>query len=225
MAITTYISAADLAVRFADTDYTAAQRTEALEGSFGLVNSYISAEVRIPAIGPDGTVPEVLKHIQWKFYMYILQTMNQGHTEELTELFNETVEMCRQIQQNDLIVNEVQVTESQIGWNLLEGTSTDGLVYIKGTPPVLETEYVVTATSANDSYTADATFSVTRSDLAAAVATLTGSREWQPVDGNFSIRFDGKFDLGDTWTIKGIPDNLDKIQKQSSVFKTVSLIY
>lgn len=213
MAQRTYISTTEAAEYFPlDSDYTAAQRASALNRSFGLVNSFISRSVSIPELsGWDGetsvNAPEVLKQCQAEFYRYVLQSSNDGASDELTDAYNATVDKLRGIQEGDLSLPS-QIYEHQSGWHITEkDTSQDkGDLYISGPSPLFKRNYKFIITASG--YPAALTYDVYSDEQLASIESHTGSYDSETtIDSSFSVRFVGYWDVDDEIHIVGIPSS------------------
>ena len=228
MALTSYITEAEGALHFPSaSEYSAAQRTEALETSFSMVNSFLNSTVNLPAIAEDGTIPGLLKVGQVRFYQWILESANQGWTEDGQALHDNNAEFLSKLTNNELLISELQDTARDIGWTLQATDVTDGYVYIKGYPPAVETELIFTVSSSGTKYIAtdEVTFTVKRRDTEGTYATFTADYDWvQPIGTEYiELRFDGQFTADETFTVKGIPSTSD-IASTNQVIKQSTLL-
>jgi len=225
--ITTYITATEANYYYPqDSQYSVAQKAQALSDSFGLVNSYIGGRLKLPAVAPwDGgtsvQAPHVLKVLQSGFYRWLLLTMNNGYTEELADEEARLLERCAGIQQSEIIVPGQQTTELDAGWHVTEYSCTDnkGGVEVRGTAPLLRWYYTLTITSLTTKYPADITFDVNRDDQAAARETdvAASADGFVSVDGSmFEVRFTGQWKAGDTVQVRGVPAASVNAERKSS---------
>lgn len=247
MAITTYITSTEANYLYNnDASFTANQRTNALTVSFGLVNDYLNSALAVPVMTEwDGTstieAPSVLKVAQGRFYQWILETGNIGHTDELQALFDSVKEMVQGITANEIAVSTAMVFEAEAGWHITSitrgtGFETTGGVYVRGTPPTYRSFYRITTAGigegeAHDTggYVADEDFTWTAyrsDDDAARVSTQVPTWEWQSVDSAFEIRWDGQWGDGCTIYITGIPESdVNKKTPQKNDIKQALLRY
>jgi len=226
MAVQTYISIDEAYNLYPSTsEYEAEQQASALQVSFSLVNSFLDGTLNVPVVMEDGSIPGILKIVQARFFQWVLESANSGWSQEIQNLFDSTSEMCRKLGANELLISEVSTTGVQLGWNLIDSNLTIGKVFIDGTAPELETTYLFECTTSGTNYVADTEWQVTRSDSATVLYTLAGSYDWQDVDpdGYLQIRFDGQFIGGETFTVKGVPEDVNVVStnpiiKQSEVY-------
>lgn len=246
MAITTYITAAEAQSYFTSfkdygDDPTLAalsdRQTLALTASFGLVNSYISSKLAVPVVGEwDGAstifAPEPLKMLQAQFAQYLLEFGNVGYTEELNNLYQSVVAQCRAITQNELVVNQAEVFESQVGWHITSRTnSANGGVYVRGTPPVLK-EFYTLSCGAGQVATAYPSGIYLVAKNAKSNSAITGFSnlnqnwyEWQTIDGKFQIRFDGQWATAWEVLITGVPEEMVNAAAPTNTLKQSDLRY
>ena len=238
MAIQTYITSTEATESFPqDTDYSSAERTSALERSFGLVNSNINSKLAVPVVGEwDGestiNVPQVLKLAQCLFYRYVLELSNTGWTEELRELFKDALDLTRGITENELTVPSAQTFAHDAGWHITKITQSSdiGSVQVRGSSPDRRKHYkIVISTGGTAEYVAagTATFTAYRSDTEAAVVTGQAlDYDWQMVHDTFEIRFDGQWNNGDEILISGIPETeIDTASKPDNVLRSSPVTY
>ena len=202
--------------------YEPEQITLALTTSFSLVNSFLDSTVPTPVTTVP--VPGILQIVQSRFAQYVLEHTNNGWSQELQNLFDSTIVMCKGLSSQELLISEISTTNQELGWNLTDSTLTIGKVFVDGTAPDVETEYTFTMTVSGTQYVADTEWDVTRSDSATTLYTIAGSYDWQDVgDGYLQIRFDGQFIGGETFKVTGIPETLDVVStqpiiKQSTIY-------
>jgi len=218
--VSSYLTSAEATLRFNDADYGVTVKAAALADSFGLTNSYLAPTIKVPV----GSSPVVLKQIQLRFYRWCLQTYLQGQTEELQDLFDATVEICRSVQQHELLI-DTQTAEIGVGWSITGISTTSGKAWMSSSPPpVRPVSYVLTC--AEDAWAVDTvSFTVTRDDDDATLETVSLSTTEAVIDGSFGISITGEWAISDTITISGKPDVSNKVSPSSSTFKTVSLAY
>jgi len=225
MAVTSYLTIDEAYNLYPSTsEYEAEQQDAALQTSFSLVNSFLDGALNVPVVVEDNSVPGILKIVQVRFLQWVLESANHGWSEEVQALFDATAEMCRKIGANELLISEVSITANEIGWNVVESSTTLGKVFVWGYAPDVETTYEFTCTVSGTNYVADTEWEVTRSDSADILYTLTGNFDWQIVDtdGYLYIRFDGQFVGGEGFTVKGVPytantKSINPVIKQSEV--------
>ena len=235
MAIQTYITSTEANYFFnGDTNYTSAQKTNALTVSFGLVNDFVNPVLKIPVVGEwDGEstieAPQVLKVAQGSFYQWVLERGNHGYTDELNDLYNATAEMLRSLTQNELSAAVAQTYAHEAGWHITSVTRTAnvGEVYVRGTSPLIRKNYkIVISTGGSAEYVAGGTasFDAYRSDTEAAVVSAQLlDFEWKTVHDTFEIRFDGQWNNGDTIRIVGIPESkVDTVSPPKNVLTQVN---
>lgn len=232
--LTTYISAAEANYYFPnDSDYSAAQKTNALKASFGLVNAYINKEVAIPVIsvwnGEDTVnAPETLKVAQGQFYEYILKRSNDGSSDELEDMYNATANRLRGIQQGEVSIPDAQTYEHETGWSITERNCAQDLgdMYVERYPkPALKYNYrlVVTASGYGDTITFDAY----NDSSATAVGSYTNDWDsWTTVDNKFNVRFVGYWDEDDEVRLVGVPSSAtDAVTSDGPVLRQTDIAY
>jgi len=208
-------------------DYTSSLQAEALSQSYGLVNSHISSELRIPAIKPDGQAPSILKIAQCKFYRYLLEFSNMGFTEENQNLYNTTAEMLSKITANELTVPDLQTYPTDIGWHLVDQSITNGSIYARGSPPTQRTQYNVSFYHTGSAYPTASYMKFTRTDSDTVKATMTGSYDWVALTldtESIELRFDGHFTASDSFGVLGIP-RVDNMSTTKHVIKQGKVYY
>lgn len=225
MAVTTYITLDEAYNLYPPTsEYEAEQQTTAQQTSFSLVNSFLDGTLNVPVVMEDGQIPGILKIVQARFMQWVLESANHGWSQEIQSLFDSTAELCRKIGANELLISEVSIGASEIGWNVIDSVITLGKVFVDGDSPDVETTYIFTCTTSGTNYVADTSWEVTRTDSDTILYTLTGAYDWQSVDSLLYVRFDGKFLSGETFTVKGVPFTLD-IKSTNPVIKQSTVYY
>ena len=204
--------------------YDPEQITIALETSYSMVNSFLDGAYNIPVVGSDGVIPGIVKVIQSRFAQYILEFSNNGWSQELQNLFDNTATVCKGLGANELLISEVATTSAEIGWSVTSTNLSLGKVWVDGEAPELETEYTFTCVTSGTNYVADTSWEVVRSDSNTVLYTITGDFDWQDVgDGYLLVRFDGQFVSGETFKVLGVPDTFDvkstnPVVKQSTIY-------
>lgn len=202
-------------------DYEPEQIQIALDASFSLVNSFLDATIKIPAIDNAGGIPYILKIHQAKFFQYVLEGTNIGYSDELKNLYDATAAQLKQITVNELIVSEIQTTSVEIGWNVVDYKSAAGKVYVDGTPPPYN--YSLNFKCITGGYPQETKWDVYRSDSDEVFVTVNGSFEWTSVENTgLLFRLDGQFVIDDGFTVQGIPDTKNIVSakpiiKQSTI--------
>ncbi len=230
MAIQTYITSAEANYYFPnDTDYDVAIRTNALSTSFGLVNGFISPEVKVPQISLwDGessvNAPYALKLAQGQFYRYILQSSNDGYNQELEQMYEAVSNKLRGLKQHEVALPN-QVFSHQTGWSVVEKNVTNSLgdmeLNILSSDPLYKRFYNIVVTASG--YANALTYDVYRDDSASILETHTGSyTTWTMIDNSFEVRFMGYLNTNDNFRIAGIPSQ--EINSVSTVGPTLTLI-
>ncbi len=142
MALTTYITSAEATYFYDDANYAAAEKSQALTISFGLLNGYLNSALEIPIVpewnGSDTTITAsaVLKLGQGKFYEYLLRRGEVGDTPEVKDVFNAAVEYVQSITQEQLTIPSAGTYEREVGWHLVSKSNTGGGdCFIKGSAP------------------------------------------------------------------------------------------
>lgn len=244
MAITTYITPAEAQLYFSNfadygTDPTLAvlsdRQTLALTASFGLVNSYISSKLSVPVVGEwDGAstiaAPEPLKMAQAQFCQYLLEFGNVGFTDELDKLHKSIIATLRAITQNELVVNQSEIFDAQVGWHIVSRTnSANGGVEIRGTPPLNKSFYRLVCGSLQTTTQYPSGIRVTgyRSDSATARQTNVTADwyTWQVFDSAFEIRFDGQWATSWEVLVSGVPESAVNSAAPTNVLKQSDIAY
>jgi hypothetical protein len=208
-------------------DYSSSLQGDALSASYGLVNSFVSSELRIPAISPDGQSPSILKIAQLKFYKYILEFSNMGQTDENQELYDKTAEMLSKITQNELTVPDVQTFPTDIGWHLINQSIANGSAFIRGGYPSVRTQVNVNFYHTGSAYPTASYMKFVRTDSDSVIATMTGSYDWASLtldDVSVELRYDGKFSASDSFGILGIPGENIVVEKDTLKQRPINLL-
>jgi len=209
-------------------EYAPEQIDMALTNSYSMINSFLDGNYNIPVVGQDGVIPGIVKVMQSRFAQYLLEFTNNGWSNELQNLLDNTIVLCKGLGANELLISEVSTTGQEVGWNLIDSTLTLGKVFIEGEAPELETTYTFTMTENSVPsglyYVADTEWEVVRSDSASVLYTLTGNYEWQDVDGYLRVRLDGQFMYGETFKVKGVPSTAD-IKSINPIIKQSTVMY
>jgi len=204
--------------------YDATDQSEALATSFGLVNSYIAPEVKIPAVTEwDGqaqavNAPAVLKLAQARFIQYLLEFQNVGYTTEGQELFDSIVAILRGIVDGDLSIPGTEQTNVQTGWSQPYVSCSRGFItinnpgsYSPAYPVTYQIEIDSDSTSLNpygDYNTTDyATFKWREyGDADWREEEVKADRRWSYIGNHgLTIAFTGIFAMGDTWNLLATP--------------------
>ena len=232
--IQTYITSTEANYYFPnDTDYSSAVRADALSTSFGLVNSFISADVVPPVVGYwDGestiNAPQILKLVQGQLYRYVLQSSNDGYNEELEALFNAIADKIRGLKQHEVSLPS-QIFEHQVGWNVvgksISGSLGDIDLYYENSPPLYKRFYNLVVTASG--YAGSLTYDVYRDDSPSVLESHTGTYStWTIIDNSFSVRFVGYLDTNDSFRIAGIPDeNINAINTDGPKLRMTPVAY
>jgi len=235
--IKTYITATEANVYYPQDDqYTVAQRALFLEDSFGLVNSYLQAEIKVPAVAPwDGEAgsvdaPRLLKVLQADFYRWLLIKSNHSSSPELDDLYDSIKEKCEAIQQNELFVPEIQTTANEPGWNITEKNNAGNIgdIFVRGSAPALRTFLKITITTGG--YPSAIAYDYYTSEQAAALGSIAArdSYHWQYVDAELGleVRFTGQWTAADTIYIDGVPtSDVDTVTPSNTIQqKSVSYV-
>lgn len=227
-----------------DTNYSSDEKTNALEASYGLVNSYIAPGVKVPtlqAFDPQAETieaPAVLKYSQANFARCILMQQDLGNTSYVQELWDATVEILRGIQEGDLLVEGGQYGDDSIGWVVAVASSAGGKIHIKNEttyPHDYPVSYVLEIDSVGDDLypyssantSSYATFKIKEYGSSAWASTeQLAENRWKVVGVHgLTILFEGKFDNGDTWTIRGIPEQYKNINTDDTQIRSAKLSY
>ena len=216
--MTSYITQAEALKLYPQiADYQQEQIDLALTTSYSLVNSFLNNTLPIPAVTEKGEIPGVIKMIQLRFMQWVLESSNQGYTDELQLLYDKTADMAKSLTKNE-IVSEIENTGPDLGFNILDKQLSEGSVYLHGTP--IENviyRFVVTT----EGYADTVEFDVYKSNSAAVFMHIKGSSlTWQSVE-ELLVRMDGNFSAGEEFTIRGIPQQ----QTRTSTFKQVEALY
>jgi len=203
--ITTYITPAEYETAVGSdqyANYETSQIQQSVSMSFSMVNSYLSAGIKVPAISDDGSIPGVLKHCQQRFINYLLDYNSNSQRDENEKNFNQTVTLLKGIGLNELNISEVKDSVADIGWNLIDSNCTLGSMEIRGLCN-LDTEYTLTCNLAG--YAGTATFSVLRKDNTSqnGINTHFDWYSWNDNFNQFEYRFDGYFTLNQYIVIRG----------------------
>lgn len=223
--IDTYITSTEANYFFTnDSDYATNVKSNALETSFGMVNTYIAPTIELPVIGQwDGIgdtldSPKLLKVCQARFYQWILESGNMGHTDELQNLYEATAEILRGIRQEDFAL-PTSKSADMVGWHIIERDSeSNGEMLCKGLAPTLSQTYQIEITTGG--YPSDIIYDVYRSDSNTAILTdQVGSFDWGNVNGEFDIRFDGQHSADEYYVVRGIPSSDVTVPTDSKTIK------
>ncbi|BDQ01940.1 MAG: hypothetical protein KatS3mg036_0494 [Ignavibacterium sp.] len=222
--MTSYLTADEAILFYPQAEqYSVEQIDLALKTSFSLVNSFLDATLKLPAIDSAGQIPYILKIHQARFFQYVLESMNIGYSDELKNLYDVTAESLKKITQNELIVSELQITPIEIGWNLKGVSLQQGSVYIKGTAPDIAYSLVFVCTQGG--FPAQTIWDVIRSDSDERFTEFEGSFDWKALEGTpLQIRLDGKFFQGDSFTVFGQPET-KKIASPNRILKQAGVLY
>lgn len=213
MAITTYITAAQATLFYNDAAYSANDKTQALELSFGLMQGHLNSSLHVPIVPEwDGSstslsAPAVLKIGQGMFYEYVLRRGQVGNTPEVWDVYNTAKEYAESITQEQLTVPEGQTFPSEAGWHITAKSNTGGGdVYIRGgsSPKFTEPLKMVITNAASASYPATFTYSLYAPGRSASTVSTGNatSVDWLAVTGPdgdqpFEIRWSGKWTNAD----------------------------
>lgn len=188
-------------------EYDPEQQSKALEGSFSLVNSFLPSNIKVPVIQDDGKTPAILQIFQVKFFQWILETSNQGYTDELNNLYNATSEALGKLTTNELLISEATITTPEIGWSIIENSVTGGSVFVQGVADVLPYTLTFTVSSTGVNYADTTVFEVKKSNSDTVIGTITGSSDYQTVlNTTLGIFFDGQFANGEYFKVKNLPE-------------------
>ena len=229
MALTSYITNAELLLHFPNaSEYSSDQITEALTTSFSMVNSFLSAIINLPAIGSSGEIPGLLRIGQVRFAQYILESSNQGWTQELQNLHNHTAEYLSKLTNNEVLISEITNTQKDVGWVVQSTTASSGHIFTRGASPTVFTEltFTVTSTGTNYVFNGAVTFDVKRRDRSATYTEIVANYDWKfPISTeNIEIRFDGQFTEDEVFTIKGTPKTVS-LSSTNQVIQQSTLLY
>jgi hypothetical protein len=221
----TYVTSTEMTYFYAQfLDYLTTERTEALKVSYGLTNSFLSSAVRVPAVQAwDGeaeevNAPAILKLAQARFCQYLLEQHNMGWTDESQNLYDGNVAMLRDVREGELNVESVQVSLAQSGWTIVGADSDTGTLNVLA-PSVYGYDYPVTYLIEIDSQDDGLYPYSTNNDSQYATYKWKelGDSAWRDTEQkcrprwdsvgthSLSILFEGKFDGGDSWTIRAEP--------------------
>jgi phage gp36-like protein len=104
-----YLTKEDAPLYFSNiTEFESVQIEKALEKACSLVNSFLHPDIPLPAIAADGTIPGILTIAQARFTQWILESANQGYTEELQNLYQSTASMLAKLTNEELKLSEVK---------------------------------------------------------------------------------------------------------------------
>lgn len=240
MALTrTYISETEAGYAFSNfSEYTADQKSWALQESYLLVNSWLRPEITIPPVeiwdGIEDVViaPSVLKLAQAQFVKYLLMQRNMNFDESVQGIYDATVQMLKEVQQGDLAI-ETQVSSSVVGSYIVDTSSPlSGTMVVSPEWYGSESDrYIVEIDSVGDLYP----YSVYNTSSYCTYKWRTQSSDW--IDetqtcktdwtqiGNCLIRFTGILSEGDTWTIQGTPASDQNLATESPVFHQANISY
>lgn len=205
------------------TEYEPEQQQLALNISYSMVNSFLDSTMKLPAISVIEETPGILKTAQVRFFQWVLESSNHGWSEELQNLHDHTAELCRKITANELIVSEIQTTQQEIGWNIIQSAITMGQIYIDGEAPEYNTHYTFKVISTGTNYVADSVFQIKRSDSDEVYKIINGSYDWQSID-ELEIRFDGQFIENESFVIVGVPNSFNVVSAQP-IIKQSTVLY
>ena len=222
----TYITETEAGYSFSNfSEYTADQKTWALQQSYLMVNSYIRPEITIPPVeiwdGHSDTViaPSILKHAQAELCKYLLIQRNQTWEEDVDNIKNSVVEMLRGIEQGEIGI-ETQIFDSNVGVYVTNSDisgSGDIQFYTPDSWAGDEEWYVIQI----DTDSADVLYPYgTYNTDAASYPTFkwkTKSSDWVETEqqckntwqsaGNLQFRFIGALSANDTWTVHCVPES------------------
>ena len=237
-----YISQTELETFYSrTTSYSSDQISGAISRSYGLVNSYLNASLKLPYVMPwDGfssyvESPQILKYVQLRLAQHDLEEQNVGWTEEGQKFFDSTIAIIQGITQNELSLPG-QYTDRLVGWNIAN-ISCSGLAggfYLdpNSPPPAYETTLTFTIDSAGTNYIASGvTFDTYQTDRAEPyINGTTATSLYQTVTdslGNIvSFRWTGQWTFADSVTIVGIPVSaINKFPESKDLLKQRPLAY
>ena len=234
MALTTYITTTEANYYYPNDDqFSAGERTNALNTSFGLVNSFINPELKIPVIGVwDGVsninAPHVLKLAQGQFYKYLLQFSREGYKDELEQFFQAVADKLRGLKQNEIAIPTAQTFSHEVGWHITEKNITNSLgdmeLFWSSPAPSYRRFYnlVVTASGYADALTYD----VYRDDSSAVLESHTGTYDsWVTIDNSFQIRFMGYLNTNDNFRVVGVPNSDVNASTEPNPVKFIPINY
>jgi hypothetical protein len=241
----TYVTDAEMSYfwsQYSAAGYSTVEKTNALEASYGLVNGYIGSDVKVPAVAvwdeesETVSAPTILKYAQANFCRAILLQQELGNTSYVQELMEATIAMLRGVEDGDLVIADVMFSDTAPGWAVVVNTFTEGIVHIRNDNSYLfdyPVSYVIEIDSAGDDkypYGADntsdyATFKWKEYGASAwNTETVKAENRWIVVgDHSLNILFEGKFNNGESITIKGTPESYQNVSTSDNTLKSKQL--
>lgn len=242
MSTYTYITDTELIAGYPRAnDYTSAQRSDALDKSYGLVNAYLNNTLIVPPITPwDGVntyveSPQILKHCQLRLAQYWLEFLNVGWSRELEDFYQATIEILRGISQNELSLPG-QISDRIVGWNIADiyCSGLAGGFYLDpyNTPPSYDTTLELRIDSTGTKYINSGvvfdTYQLDRSEvyLNNTTATYLYQTITDSLGNTVSFRWNGQWTFGDYVKIIGVPmSRINTAPEPGQVLRQRNLVY
>lgn len=231
-----YLTPGELEILYPQSaEFTSQQVDAALKQSVSLVDSFLDTKLtplvskRFTEAGQD--YPGILKMCQVNFARYVCEMINNGWTEELQLLYDNTANVLQKVTANELNIPDYNVKESDVGWRVVHiETSGPGFCEVRGSAPTVTQMHTIT-------FITPTTYSIYRDDGTTLVASATVNYAWKsPFTGvtfpstdsygdTFEIRFSGSWTTGNRIYIKGTPPEAANTAPSQDSISSGNIIY